>query len=520
VKYLRKLPIDLKLIVTMLATSLVVLTVIAFVMRYSTDRNTELAGLTTARAVANQIVALRSFYTTHVVAPARSAGVQINYDFREKEKTIPLPATMVKALGDDISRQFPGTSIRLYSDYPFPHRKSTEQYDAFERAAIDALELDPTQPFYRLEDLSDRKTIRYAVADVMQKSCVDCHNTHPESPKTDWKVGDLRGVVEVNVPVDDAESQLQAGSWMQGLVVAVGFLLLIGLTGSVVRRITSTLKAAISTVATTSDSIATTVKSHGRIASDQATAMHETSATMELLGKSAQTSAQQAATSASETDLSLSLAEEGSVAVQQSQNAMSDLKDNVSALAEEIVALSERVEQIGEISSFVGDLAGQTNMLALNAAVEAAHAGEHGKGFAVVATEIRKLADQSTKSVARINDLVAHIQGATNSAVMSTEQGTKVVNRTIELAEQTSDVFENLRGAINRASESVQQISLNANEQSAGIGQMADAIESLNEGAQQAASGLNQTGEGLESLNHVVENLQHMVGMTNAHRGR
>jgi methyl-accepting chemotaxis protein len=241
---------------------------------------------------------------------------------------------------------------------------------------------------------------------------------------------------------------------------------------------------------------------------------------MELLGESSKTSARQAATSASETNMALSLADDGSQAVRQSRDAMSDLKENVGALANEILALSERVDQIGEISSFVGELAGQTNMLALNAAVEAAHAGEHGKGFAVVATEIRKLADQSTKSVARINQLVGDIQTATHSAVMSTEQGTKVVNRTIELAEQTSDVFENLRAAINRASEGVQQISLNANEQSTGIGQMAGAIESLNEGAQQAASGLMETGDGLQSLNRVVENLQQIVGMTNAHRRR
>ena len=145
------------------------------------------------------------------------------------------------------------------------------------------------------------------------------------------------------MPVDQAELQLRAGSWMQGLVVAIGFLLLIGLTGWVVRRITSALKDTISTVATTSDSIATTVESHEHIASDQATAMHETSTTMELLDKSAQTSAKQAATSASETDLSLSLAEDGSQTVQQTRAAMSDLMENVGNLAREIVALSERV---------------------------------------------------------------------------------------------------------------------------------------------------------------------------------
>ena len=31
----------------------------------------------------------------------------------------------------------------------------------------------------------------------MEQSCVNCHNTHPESPKRDWRVGDVRGIQEV-----------------------------------------------------------------------------------------------------------------------------------------------------------------------------------------------------------------------------------------------------------------------------------------------------------------------------------
>ena len=31
--------------------------------------------------------------------------------------------------------------------------------------------------------------------------CVACHNTHPETPKKDWKVGDLRGVLEISMPM-------------------------------------------------------------------------------------------------------------------------------------------------------------------------------------------------------------------------------------------------------------------------------------------------------------------------------
>jgi class 3 adenylate cyclase len=36
----------------------------------------------------------------------------------------------------------------------------------------------------------------------MGEACVACHNTHPDSPKRDWKVGDVRGIQEVTVATD------------------------------------------------------------------------------------------------------------------------------------------------------------------------------------------------------------------------------------------------------------------------------------------------------------------------------
>ena len=40
----------------------------------------------------------------------------------------------------------------------------------------------------------------------MRSSCVSCHNSHPDTPKRDWKIGDLRGVLEVQVPLAHAKN--------------------------------------------------------------------------------------------------------------------------------------------------------------------------------------------------------------------------------------------------------------------------------------------------------------------------
>jgi hypothetical protein len=58
---------------------------------------------------------------------------------------------------------------------------------------------------------------------------VACHNTHPESPKTDWKVGDVRGVQEIIRPLDSAVAETRAG-W-QGTFILLATMGFLGLSG-------------------------------------------------------------------------------------------------------------------------------------------------------------------------------------------------------------------------------------------------------------------------------------------------
>lgn len=69
------------------------------------------------------------------------------------------------------------------------------------------------------------------------------------------------------------------------------------------------------------------------------------------------------------------------------------------------IAGSRAVEQINVLSESILAITSQTNLLALNAAIEAARAGEAGRGFAVVAEEVRKLAEESNKTVVEIQEV-------------------------------------------------------------------------------------------------------------------
>jgi serine/threonine protein kinase len=156
-----------------------------------------------ARLTSDALKEFNEYYTSEVVARLTDKSIQVTYDYAGKKNAIPLPATMSVELADRISQKASGgMQIRLFSDNPFPWRKEGGAKDEFQTEALRQLRSAPTVPFYRLEDLKGRRSLRYATASRMEKRCVDCHNSMKESPKRDWKEGDVVGVYEVSIPVD------------------------------------------------------------------------------------------------------------------------------------------------------------------------------------------------------------------------------------------------------------------------------------------------------------------------------
>ncbi len=172
----------------------------------------------------------RKIYTSEVVNRVKGHGIEVTHDYEGKEGAIPLPATLTMELGKRINEYRPGAHVRLYSDHPFPWRKDGGPRDDFEREALQAVRRRPDQPFYRFEDFEGRPSLRYAVADRMQARCVTCHNSHRDSPKTDWQLGDVRGALEFIRPLDNTVAESQAAQrWGLGLSVAMAGLGLAGL---------------------------------------------------------------------------------------------------------------------------------------------------------------------------------------------------------------------------------------------------------------------------------------------------
>jgi PAS domain S-box-containing protein len=178
----------------------------------------------------------RTLYTSEVVETVIKHGIEVSHDHTTKEGAIPLPVTLTMLLGKRIAAHGSGAQTRLYSPYPFPSRQEEGGLpDAFSQEAWSYLQQNPGKSFYRFEDFKGLRSLRYATADLMRPSCVNCHNMHPASPKTDWKTGDVRGILEVILPLDRAVAQTYVGLkgtfalmavmsvlWLSGLALVIG----------------------------------------------------------------------------------------------------------------------------------------------------------------------------------------------------------------------------------------------------------------------------------------------------------
>ena len=174
---------------------------------------------------------LRQFYADRIIQNLKSVpGVIVTHDYYQKKGMIPPPARFAIDVAEAISNTNGNLKVKLLSEYPFPWRyPNHEQYlDNFELTSIEHFTKNALKPIYQLESHPDGEILRYVEPILMTPSCVSCHNSHPESPKRDWKIGDVRGISEVFVTLANLDETIK--SHIAWLLFAFLSLLLIALS--------------------------------------------------------------------------------------------------------------------------------------------------------------------------------------------------------------------------------------------------------------------------------------------------
>jgi len=470
---------------------------------------------TAAESTVKQFKLLRAYYAKNVIKKVlHGSDLKPSIKHAGNPKAVPLPATMIHDLSEQLATE--GIHLKLYSGYPFPNRKN-RQLDTFGSAAWDYLQKNPDGQYVRQEHLNDEAVVRVAIADKMvAQGCVNCHNSRPDTPKSDWKLGDVRGVLEV---VNSIDQQLSQGSIMSYKILAIFalfFLVFIPII-IVVRKINQTIATALTlsnkvaagdltstaaqfkeddtgvlraflnmqdklaetlrtanksvdSLTLAADQVSTTADAISHAASSQAASVEQTSASIEQMAASIAQNSENAT-------LTDGIASESAEAAQSGGEAVNNTLTEMTLIADKI--------------TIIEDIAYQTNMLALNAAIEAARAGDHGKGFAVVAAEVRKLAERSQVAASEIGQL-------TSSSV--------------KVAKHAGALLEKMVPDIAKTAELVQEISASSDEQSTGVGQISQSMQHLDSVTQQNAATSEELAATAQEMRSNAQGLQQVIG--------
>lgn len=228
----------------------------------------------------------------------------------------------------------------------------------------------------------------------------------------------------------------------------------------------------------------------------RSSAVAVTQSSRQLSGAAEQLSQGATEQSATAEEVSSSLEQMGANVQQNADNAAQTEKIASKAASDAAAGgdvVSEAVEAMKEIADKIGvveEIARQTNLLSLNAAIEAARAGEHGKGFAVVASEVGKLAANSQKSAAEIQDL------AQSTVSKADDAGTKI---------------QAIVPDIQKTAELIQEINASSSELNSGIGQINQAMVQLDQVIQQNASAAEESSSMSEELTAQAQQLLELV---------
>ena len=212
----------------------------------SSERESNL--LRAAKSHSQTISDFRSFYSTKVIPKLSGSEVEVTHLYKERELAVPLPATLTIDFSEFVADQGREMQMQLLSDYPFPWRVRPP-LGSFEASALESFRQGDFADYYETFVLNGESFFRYAAPVQMSESCVSCHNNHEDTPKTDWEVGDIRGVQLVTLPMTVApvgQSWVDLGfarTFRDIIVFVVAFFILACATFAIgQRRITQAFK--------------------------------------------------------------------------------------------------------------------------------------------------------------------------------------------------------------------------------------------------------------------------------------
>jgi len=149
----------------------------------------------------------RAIYTKKVVGRLvkKEKVIKASEHFID-DKALPLPAQMFRMGAENVAERIadnPDVNFSYSLQSLWPINSQNAPKTNAEKEGLKFIADNPGKNYYIKEELGGKKYFTAIYPDVgVAPVCVSCHNKHKDSPKTDFKIGEVMGGVVIRIPVD------------------------------------------------------------------------------------------------------------------------------------------------------------------------------------------------------------------------------------------------------------------------------------------------------------------------------
>ncbi len=119
----------------------------------------------------------------------------------EDDAGLPLPSQMFRFVSEAVLDNTEDFSYSLLSLHPI-NKKNGPATD-LERQGLEYVADNPGENFYGEEELGGERYFSAVYPDyAVVEACVQCHNNHKDSPRTDLELGEVMGGIVIRIPMD------------------------------------------------------------------------------------------------------------------------------------------------------------------------------------------------------------------------------------------------------------------------------------------------------------------------------